>query len=270
MALETTTRERPKNPTILSEILQTVKKLENEGKEPTFNTILYELSAKKVLEFHRTLRKYLDLLTFAKLLVVKYERMAQPNIREKQVYHTVPEHSQPIIEAGEKALLFHGLSWDIPSPMSLSIKTDLRGLAVATVSKNKVYASLEDAIVQSIKILPKLHPERAPELNVFATALLATQKVDFDYLLYRAKEEGVENKILGILLAIDKTLFSAHPNVEDIRTLYELRKRCYRMRRPLLKSIQRIQTTDNQHIPENVVSSNQVIEYAGKQLGIRG
>jgi len=269
MTLETA-RERPKNPTILSEILQTVRNLEDEGKEPTFNTILLELSAKRVLKFHRTLRKYLDLLIFAKLLIIKYERTAQPNIREKQVYHTVPGHNQPIMEAGEKALLLHGLNWDIPSPMSLSVKTDLQGLALATISRSKLYASLEDAIVQSIKLLPKHHPERASELVVFATALLATQKVDFNYLLNRAKEEGVENKILGILLEIDRTLSSAHPNVEDIRTLYELRKRYYHSRRSLLKSIQGIHLTDKQHVPTNIVSSNEVIEYAGKQLGIRG
>ena len=198
----------PKNPTILSEILRIVRKLENEVKEPTFNTILYELSSKGILEFHRTLRKYLDLLVFAKLLDVKYEETVQPNIRKKQVYHTVPEHDQPIIEAGEEALLLHGLNWDISSPMSVSVKTDLRGLALATISGDKVYASLEDAIVHSLKVLPKRHPERAPELIVFTTALLATQKVDFDYLLTRAKEAGVKKEILGILFEIDKALAS--------------------------------------------------------------
>src|SRR5579862_5962696 len=255
-------RERPKNPMILSEILQAIRKLENKGKQPTFNTLLYELSAKRVLEFHRTLRKYLDLLIAAKLLSVKNERTAQQNIHEKQVYHTIPEHDQPIIEAGEKALLLHGLNWDVSSPMSLSVKTDLQGLALATISGSIVYASLEDAIVQSLKHLPKQHPNRASELVVFATALLATEKVDFNYLLTRAKEEGVENQILGILLEIDKALATAHPNVEDIRTLYELRKRYYHAHRSLIKSIQGNQLTDKH--PTNIVSSNEVIEYAGK------
>jgi hypothetical protein len=263
-------RERPKNPTILSEILHTVMKLENEGKEPTFNTILGELSAKRILEFHRSLRKYLDLLVLAKVLSVTHKETTQPNIREKQVYHTVAKgNQQPIVEAGEKALLIHGLNWDIPSPMSVSAKTDLRGLALAKVSGNKVYASLEDAIVQSLKVLPKLHPARSSEIIVFVTALLATSKIDFDYLLSRSKEEGMEKKILGILLKIDKTLASANPNVEDIRTLYELRNRYYHTRKQLLKSIQRTQA-NTAHIRTDIVSSNEVIEYAGKQLGIRG
>lgn len=259
--------ERPKNPAILSAILQTVTSLENEGKEPTFNTILHELSGRRILEFHRSLRRYLDLLVYAKLLTVKHERTTQPNIREKQVYHIAARH--PIVQAGEKALLFHGLNWDLPSPMSVSARTDLQGLALATISDHIVYASLEDAIVQSLKVLPKRYPRRAPELIVFATALLATQKVHFHYLLRRANEEGVMKEIVGILLQIDDTLASAQPDVEDIRTLYELRNNYYHLRKPLLKSLESFQVKTNRQ-RQHIVSANEVIEYAGKQLGIRG
>lgn len=261
-------RERPKNPAILSEIMQTVRKLEGQSRKPTFNTILADLSAKRVLGFHRTLRKYLDLLLFSGLLSVKYERTAQPNIREKQVYHTVRGHDKPIVEAGEKALLLHGLNWDVPSPMSVVVKIDLKGLALAKVFESKVYASLEDAIVHSFHhAIQKDHrPKRGAEIVVFATALLATKRVDFGYLLFRAREEGVEEEILGILHEIDKTLASAHPNVEDIRTLYELRKMYYPVRPHLLKSIRASGMTEI----KNMVTSNEVVEYAGKQLGIRG
>lgn len=263
-------RQRAKNPTVLSQILETVRRLEGEGQEPKFNAILNELSSKRILVFHRTLRKYLDLLVFAKLLTVKHEATAQPNIREKQVYHTISENSHAIMEAGEKSLLLHGLNWDIPSPLSLNVKTDLQALALATVSRNVVYASLEDTIVQSLKVLVKRYPKRASELIVFATALLATQKIDFNYLLNRAKDEGIEKEIIGILVKIDSTLASPHPNVEDILTLYELRNRYAHLRKPLLKSLEVIQATDMKHIPKDIVSLNQVVEYAGKQLGLRG
>lgn len=263
-------RQRAKNPTLLSQILETVRRLEDEGREPKFNTILSELTAKRILAFHRTLRKYLDLLVFAKLLTIKHEAAMQPNIREKQVYHTISENSRAIMEAGEKSLLLHGLNWDIPSPLSLNFKTDLQALALATVSGNKVYASLEDTIVQSLKVLVKRYPKRASELIIFATALLATQKIDFNYLLNRAKDEGVEKEIIGILVKIDCTFASPHPNVEDIVTLYELRNRYAHFRRPLLKSLKVIQAIDMEHIPKDIVSPNQVVEYAGKQLGLRG
>lgn len=257
------------NPIVLSEILETTGKLESQGLVPTFNTILSELSAKRVLSFHRSLRKYLDLLVFAKLLTVKYEKATQPNIREKQIYHTAD--NQASMEAGEKALLLHGLNWDIPSPKSLIVRTDLQALALATVSGNKVYASLEDTIVQSLKVLAGRYPERAQELVVFATALLATQKMDFNYLLNRAKEAGVEKGIIGILLEIDRTFASPYPNVEDITTLYELRNRYADHRRQLLKSIEGTsQVIGSEYLPKYTVSQNQVVEYAGKQLGLVG
>jgi hypothetical protein len=263
------TRERAKNPAILSEILDIVKALEAHGREPTFNTILNELSAKGVLFFHRSLRKYLDLLLVAKLLTVREGKTSQPNIRSKQVYHTVSRQNQPIVEAGEDALLLHGLNWDIPSPKSIRVKTDLQALARATLSGNKVYASLEDAIVQSLKVLAKRSPTRAPELVVFITALLATQKVDFGYLLNRARREGVEKELVRILTDIDSTLASSNPDVEDILTLYEIRKTYSRLRRPLLKAIKESQV-EAKVLAKEIVRSNEVVEYAGKQLGLKG
>jgi hypothetical protein len=261
--------ERPRNPAILSAILLTVKSLESMRKEPTFNTILHELSARRILEFHRSLRRYLDLLVYAKVLTVKSVRTTQPNIHEKQVYHIAARY--PIVEAGERSLLFRGLNWNIPSPMSVSARTDLEGLALSTISDHTVYSSLEDAIVQSLKVLPKRYPRRAPELTVFATALLATQNVDFDYLLRRAKEAGVVKEIVGILLEIDDTLASASPDVEDIRTLYELRKNYYHMRKPLQRSLEYFQVKKKEtNRRRQIVRPNEIVEYAGKQLGIRG
>jgi len=262
------TREYARNPILLSEILETVQKLEDKGIEPTFNSILNELAARRVLSYHRTLRKYLDLLVSAKLLTINYEKAIQPNIREKQVYHKTG--NPPSLEAGEKALLLHGLNWDIPFPRGVSIKTDLDALALAKISGNTAYASLEDTIVQSLKPLTKRYAERASEFIMFATALLATQKVNFNYLLRRAKQKGVEQEVIEILLCIDKALASPQPKVEDILTLYKLRNIYSHKRRQLLKSIEAHQRLDSDSLTNDMPSSNQVVEYAGKQLGLRG
>jgi hypothetical protein len=252
--------ERPKSPIVLSEILDVIKNLENKGEEPTFNTIMNELSNRRILSFHRSLRKYLDLLVSAKLLTVKHGKTVQPNIREKQIYHT--KDSRVTLEAGEKALLFRGLNWDLPAPKSVNFKTDLQALALGTLSENKVYASLEDSIVQSLKVLSKF-----PEIVVFATALLATQKTDYHYLLQRAREEGIEEGITGILKTIDATFASKDPGVEDIFTLYKLRDNYARIRKPLLKALREALTVEE---GSQLITPNQVVEYAGKQLGISG
>ncbi len=263
----TTVRERPKNPLILSQVLETVKELEDKGLEPSFNEILSKLSVGRVLVFHRSLRKYLDLLVAAKLLSLKYEKASQPNIRAKQVYH--PADSKASMEAGEKSLLFHGLNWDLPSPRSVIVKMDLQALARAKVSGKKVYASLEDSIVQSLKVLRKRYPHTVSELLFFATALLATQKVDVDYLLYRAKQEGIEKEVIGIFKLIDETFTSRNPDVEDIFTLYKLRERYSHQRRFLPKSIRERSIERESHV-KDLMTPNQVVEYAGKQLGLRG
>lgn len=263
-------RQYAKNPLVLSKILETIKNLENAGPEPTFNVILAELSNQGILTFHRSLRKYLDLLVSAKLLSQRSEKANQPNIREKQVYHTADSRAH--MEAGEKSLLFHGLNWDIPSPKSLRVQTDLQALARGFLSQNKVYASLEDTIVQSLKLLPGRYPESAPELIVFVTALLATQKIDLDYLLSRAQQEGVEKQIIQILRVIEETFATKNPDVEDIFTLYKLRNRYTHLhKKPLSKSIHDIQViSGGKLLPTVDVTPNQVVEYSGKQLGIKG
>jgi hypothetical protein len=255
--------ERRKSPLVLSEILNAIKNLENRGEEPTFNTIMNDLSTRRILSFHRSLRKYLDLLVFAKLLTVKHGMTVQPNIREKQIYHT--KDSRATLEAGEKALLIRGLNWYLPAPKSVYFKSDLEALALGAVSGNKVYASLEDSIVQSLKVL-----SRFPEIVVFATALLATQKIDFRYLLQRAREEGIEEEIIGILKTIDDTFASKDPDVEDILTLYKLRDNYARIRKSLLKALHGAPTAQKDSHLAEFITPNQVVEYAGKQLGIKG
>ncbi|MDH2899781.1 MAG: hypothetical protein PXY39_02305 [archaeon] len=263
-------RAHAKSPIVISEILLTVRALEHKGKEPTFNGILEGLAEKRILAFHRSFRKYLDLLVLSKVLTVDYQRTAQQNIRQKQVYHTIAKKDEPVIEAGEKALLFHGLNWDIPSPMSLYVKTDMAALSRSGLSEGKVYAGLEDALIYSLRFLLKRRPSRSSELIVFATALLATQKIDYSYLINRASQEGVERLILGILFAIDWTLSSPNPRVEDIPTLYELRNRYANRRRSFLKKIKGIDPKIIARIPKEIVSPSEVVEYAGKQLGLRG
>ena len=251
----------------MSEVLDTVRLLETQRREPTFNTILEELSSKGALSFHRSLRRYLDVLVLSKLLTVKHQKTVQLNVRPKQVYHTTQNHKRPVIDAGETAFLLHGLNWNILSPRSLNVKIDLQALALARVSGKKVYAAVEDAIVQSLKSFSK-NAERSSEIVVFATALLATRKIDIGYLLRRAKEEGVQKKVAAILLAIDKTLTSPAPNVEDVKTLYELRIRYQNLRRSLSKTIEK--EMHGKKVSREIVTPDEIIEYAGKQLGLRG
>lgn len=155
------------------------------------------------------------------LLNLRREPVKQPNMRPKQVYSLTGRG--PFVEVGEKAMLFHGLNWTVPSKSSIKKETDLEGLARGRMAQGTVYGSLEDSVVETLA--KSKNTERLFQTLIFSAAMLSTKKVDQRYLMQRAKERGVEDPVEGILGEIDYLLNSPRPEVEDIRTLYEIRKR---------------------------------------------
>jgi len=262
-------QQRSKSAPVLEEIIRTIERIQGRREKATFNLILHELSSKHVLVFHRSLRSYLDLLLSSKALVVSYHKTRQPNIRPMQVYHVPLGSKYPIVEAGEKSLLFHGLNWDIPSPTSIPTKTDLLGLARARLHEGVVYASLEDSLVEVLARLKRPRGDEPAEL-AFLLALLATEKIDIEFLLLRAKKRGVADLIIAILSRVEEALTNPRPGVEDIRTLFELRAHYENLHRPKIRNIAKINTrVDN--ISKTIIPSNSlIVQYAGKQLGISG
>ena len=258
------TRKRSKNPLVLSEIVLSVEGLISRRREATFNSLAQELKQKKVLAFRKSLREYMDLLLFSGVLGVRFEKTAQPNIRKKQLYSV--KQRNPLVEVGVPALIFHGLNWDVPRPKSLKARTDFEGLALSEVVNRTVYASLEDSIVE---LLAKV--KQNDELLVFLTALLATKKIDVNYILRRARAKGkVKTRILcALLLAIEDTLTSPKPHVEDIETLYKLRETYSKLKRPSMRTIMPVDES-TQKLSSQLLTQEEIVEYAGKQLGIRG
>jgi hypothetical protein len=120
-----------------------------------------------------------------------------------------------------------------------------------------------------MKVLPKRYPGISSELVMFTTALLATQKLDLNYLLSRAREQGTEKEIIEIIEVIDQTFSSKNPEVEDILTLYELRERYARLYKSIPRTTRAI-STGHEKPPHVSIGPNQVVEYAGKQLGLKG
>jgi hypothetical protein len=245
---------RNKNLAVAQSTLETVRSVGGKGVKPTFNVILAELRLRNVLSNHRSLRCYLDLLVKSGVLRVRTEEADHPNLRPRQVYSLTGRG--PFLEVGEKALLFHGLNWVVPSRFSLKVKSDLEGLVRARVDGRAVYGSLEDTVVGYLvgtKSTPRVH-----QAFVFCAALLAVARVDREYLTRRARANGVESLVRGLLGEIDYLLFSARPGVEDVRTLFEVRRRLAH-RVPMRRPIQ------SQH----PMSPDEMLEVLGKQLGVR-
>ncbi|MFH0849095.1 MAG: hypothetical protein V1857_06300 [archaeon] len=189
------------------------------------------------------------------LLSLRKEPVKQPNVRPKQVYSLAG--SSPLIEAGEKAMLFHGLNWAVPSKSSITLKTDIEGLVRARITPTAVYSSLEDAIVETLA--KSKNSQRVFRALTFCAAMLATKKFYHGYLMKRAKEERVEDLVQGLLDEISYLLNSPKPEVDDIRTLYEIRKRLAGHTLMSLRPKSR----------KPPLSADEVVDVIGKQLGVK-
>jgi hypothetical protein len=255
MYKQSTANKRNKSAAIADRVIKSIETLKDEGIQPTFNNILTYLSSRNVISNHRSVRLYLDAMVYSGLLSVRNEQVKQPNIRARQVYSL--RGNGPFVEAGERAMLFHGLNWTVPSRPSIKAKTDIEGLARARIAQRTVYGSLEDTVVEALA--KNRNNARLYQMLTFCAALLATKKYDQDYLIRRAKEKSVEHIVEGLLAEINYVLESPKPEVEDIRTLYQIRRRItHRGSMPTDYKPQRFP-----------LSPDEVVDAIGKQIGVK-
>ena len=247
--------KRNKSAIVVESVLKSVEALRKEDAEPTFNVILAYLSSRNALSNHRSLRAYLDSMMKSGMLTLRKEPVKQPNVRPKQVYSLTGKG--PFIEVGERAMLFHGLNWTVPSKSSIKMKTDIEGLARARIGQGALYGSLEDTVTGTLA--KTKGSDRAFQTLAFCAAMLATKKFNQGYLMHRAKERGVEDLVEGLLDGIVCLLTSPKPEVEDIRTLYKIRMRLA-SRAPI--SIRH----KSRRAP---LSPDEMVDVIGKQLGVK-
>ena len=247
--------KRNKSAVIAERVLRSIETLKNEHTEPTFNAILTYLKSRNILSNHRSLRVYLDIMLNSGMLTLRKEAIKRSNVRPKQVYSL--KRQGPFVEAGERAMLFHGLNWTIPSESSIKLKTDFEGLARARIVGGVVYASLEDTIAETLA-KSKNTPRLSQTLN-FCAALLATKKFDRDYLIKKAIHRNVRKTVENLLEEIDYVLYSPKPNIEDVRTLFEIRKQ--------LANRASMSTSPNER--QFLLSPDELVDIIGKQLGVK-
>ena len=247
--------KRNKSAVVAESVLKSVEALRKEGTEPTFDAILGYLSSRSILSNHRSLRVYLDVMINSEMLTLNKEHVKKSNVRPKQVYSL--KSDGPSVEAGERAMVFHGLNWTVHSKSSIKLKTDIEGLTRARIVHGTVYASLEDTVVEALA--KNKNTEQLSPALTFCAALLATKKFDRDYLIKRSRERNVRETVEGLLEEIGYVLCSPKPMVEDIRTLYEIRKQL--ANRGLMSA-----SYDERKFP---VSPDELVDVIGKQLGVK-
>jgi hypothetical protein len=247
--------KRNKSIPVVEGVLRSVETLKRNGYEPTFNSILAHLSSRNILSNHRSLRAYLDAMVKSGMLRLRKRSVKQSNIRPKQVYSLT--RKGPLIEVGEKSLIHHCLNWTLPYRSSIKAKTDLEGFTRARIAGTVFYGSLEDAVVETLA--KTQNTGRFSQTLTFCTAMLATKNVNQNYLMLRAKQKKVERLVAGLLDGIARVLDSPKPEVEDIRTLYEIRNQ--------LAHHGRIRAPG--HSLRLLLSPDEMVDAIGKQLGVK-
>jgi hypothetical protein len=249
------TGKRNLNALVAQETIESVGRLKEENVEPTFNAILDYLRSRGTLSNHRSLRRYLDYLTYSGTLQVRNAPARNPNVRPKQVYSLT--HDGPFIEAGEKAMVIHGLNWTVPFKSSVKMATDTEGVVRGRIEKGTLYASLEDSIVENLA--RSKGRTRNRQAISFSAALLATKNLDHQYLIRRARKERVEGLVRELLDEIEYLVFAPKPEVDDLKSLFEIRRQLSRpsFRRTSPRPVW------------SMFSKDELVDLLAKQLGLK-
>jgi len=168
-------------------------------------------------------------------------------------------HSGPFVEAGEKAMVFHGLNWTLPNKSSDKLRTDMEGVVRGRLAEGTLYGSLEDTVVEN---LARIEGKKAAgQVLLYCAALLATKKFDPAYITQRARERKVGELIQELLDEIDYLLTAPKPEVEDIKSMYAIRKWFQTAHLRLPSRSPRPQWS--------ILSPDELVDVIGKQLGLK-
>jgi len=231
---------------------------------------MLEANVRGVLSWHRTLRRYLDLLVQAGVLRVREKDVGSVN--PQQTYTLTSK--KPKLWTGVRVLQLHGLNWDAQIQGPDRVQTDLSALARArlhTMEGRKILATgLEDTLAYELKKDADEQTGRA-ELVV---AILATRPVNLAYLLKRADLLQI-GRTTRLLLRKMVQVYTGSVEDMDARTFLETRKRFLTIARVYRdKGLIRLLDApgrggDGLAIVDSI-SPVQIVSAAAKQLGASG
>lgn len=256
MTGERTGSKRNRNAVVAESIIKSVESLEDRRTDPTFSEVLRDIGSRGILSNHRSLRAYLDSLVCSGLLKERTEPARQPNVRPRQIYSL--GRRGPFIEVGERVLIYHGLNWTLHTASRVEAKTDIEGVVRARLEAGTLYGSLEDTIVEN---LAGGDGAEVGRVVPFCAALLATKRFEQQYLMRRAQGKGVGGSIRELLDEIEFLLTSPKPDVDDVKSLYAIRK--------WFDPVHRRASARPPQPPWSLLSRDELVDVIGKQLGLK-
>ena len=247
------TRKRPASVVVLKRVESAVGSLASDG-SPSFNAILGRLKSEGVLANHRSLRTYLDILIASGSLRMKTAR-SSANIRPVQVYSLTGRG--PFVRAGERAMSLHGLAWDTGVDGTKSVRLDLEGVARGTLVSGTLYASVEDTVVAALESAGGA--EAKALALTYCAALLASNRLDEEYLIRRARAAEVVAEVMELLEELRSIFYAPKMPVKDVKTLYRVRG-----------AVSPLQRGKRPADPRwTLFAPDALLDVVGKQLGVK-
>ncbi len=254
---------RPLDASKARELVEIVQAL---GAVASFRNIMREAARRSVLARHETLRRYLDLLVWGKVLKVRTRDVGSVN---RQQLYTVNSKT-PKVLVGPEALRLHGLNWDVPENELRLVSTDFEGLARSKMIDTTTVASLEDCLVH------ELREDSTKDTGAiqFVIAMISTRRLHLPYLLWRADKMRVGR---SMRLLFDRVLqITSSTETETPASVFmALRSQFLKIARQYSQA-GFWKLVDERGVGElglrivKDLTEHEVIMTAGKQLGVTG
>jgi hypothetical protein len=244
--------------------------IHSQGGQASFGTILAEAHRRGTLAWHRTLRRYLDLLVQGGVLAEKKRDVGSVN--PQQLYS--PTGKKPIVYSGPKVLELHGLNWDVPLRGVYPVNTDLVGLLkskpLLLSGRHRLAASREDSLAHEVR----RDADKTTGTLELVTALAATQTLDLPYLLRRSDELEIGRTVRLLFQKLIQT-FTGIPQDADGKILLATRERFLQILRQYSKqkALSLLETPGRGTRGIKMIASltpAHILNASGKQMGITG
>jgi hypothetical protein len=244
--------------------------IRSQGDRTSFGTILVEAQRQGTLAWHRTLRRYLDLLVRGGVLTEKKRNVGSVN--PQQLYSTTQQ--KPTVYAGLKVLELYGLNWDTPLRSLYPVSTDLVGLlrskSVTLSGRRVLAASKEDSLAHEVR----RDADKTTGTLELVSALVATRTLDLPYLLRRSDQLEIGKTVRLLFQKLIQT-FSGIFQDSDGKIFLATRERFLQILRQYSKqkvlSLLETPGTGAHGIKMvEALTSEHILNAAGKQLGITG
>ncbi len=244
--------------------------IDSQGSQASFSTILVEAQRRGALAWHRTLRRYLDLLVQGGVLTETKRDVGSVNLQ--QLYSITRQ--KPTVYAGLKVLELYGLNWDTPLRSLYPVRTDVVGLlrskSVTLSGRQVLAASKEDSLAHEVR----RDADKTAGTLELVSALAATQTLDLPYLLRRSDELEIGRTVRLLFQKLIQT-FSGIFLDADGKIFLATRERFLQILRQYSKqkALTLLETPGRGAYGIKIVESltaEHILNAAGKQLGITG